>query len=758
MEGIGKHFSLFSHNLLIHYRPLYYDPHNDEFDRDSDEDFIVDLHSGEGVRRRLRRTNDNPPAHENHNANEENKNSERRQRYERNRRIRDRNRRRGEEDDDESEDMEDYAIQDLIEDEESEEDSIMKLEGSSRITRNRNNDNSSHDPPFPDEISEERKDEAESISSTKSTPLVIPSSSRIISEDDKDEDLIKPTGFYVSQNNEENYQLENSEMKDGYQIDIEEAIKMKDEDKSALDCGLCKKKRGEFSLIGPFKYFLNNKATDEMVYWFHRECLERNDIVKQISKYEFDNIQEWVNEWILNESNECKRCWIKGASVSWTVCKEFYHGFKWSFLRMAQDYEGNLVWIKWLNDHLRQQLSDSFLDEIDNKLMEKDFYKKKNRKMFYDQLHGIYTPQKDDEIYFIFQAYEEIVGYYIYHFITLEEERNKPINDFKDRFMSLRLPDKNILTHKPLKCKIIDLKYMLPSPTSVEMNRKLNTGNTLFPIQTEIELEVLEPEEVMGLKFSIIYFNTNLLEDSISMNYIIPSDQFIQTIADEELENIHGTSLKSFDLNDTPKEMLEVSDFEPEVYEDCNYKCIFYKQKVFNSNPDGIRLRTNVLGRSKFLNIGRLSIWDVKNGSNGSTPLKETQVKFYTENRGFNPENYPTAFNEAERLKLVETLDAFIKNNNYTSSFVDNVTEDIASDYLNIIAVEMNLYTIRDNLEFDRYRSKEMLLKDLELIDINWIEFNGADSALAKDSKKLYDKLSEIFRKAFTYKLRNVSY
>jgi hypothetical protein len=44
--------------------------------------------------------------------------------------------------------------------------------------------------------------------------------------------------------------------------------------------------------MGPFKYFVEDKIGDEMVYWFHRDCLERNDLVKQINKYEFEGIQD----------------------------------------------------------------------------------------------------------------------------------------------------------------------------------------------------------------------------------------------------------------------------------------------------------------------------------------------------------------------------------------------------------------------------------------------------------------------------------
>lgn len=42
---------------------------------------------------------------------------------------------------------------------------------------------------------------------------------------------------------------------------------------------------------------------------------------------------------------------------------------------MALDYNGKLVCIKCLNDRLREQLTDEYLDEVDKKLVHQNFYK-----------------------------------------------------------------------------------------------------------------------------------------------------------------------------------------------------------------------------------------------------------------------------------------------------------------------------------------------------------------------------------------------
>lgn len=267
---------------------MYYDPNNDQFDRESDEDFIVDSSPGFGaVRRTVRRTDNRED-----NKREERKNERHRQRNERRNRVKERNRRRN---DDSVDDPEDYVIEDEGDHDISEdsEDSLLRDAATNKkpVVRNHNFYSSrlNDDEEESEEIIEERPRSMSKPNAIKySGPL---SSNRVIVEEEKDTSL-KSAGQYFSRNSKEEYKFEKRSTDDGYYIDSNEAIKMQNEDKSLLDCGICKKKRGEHTLIGPFKYYIKDRETDEMVYWFHRECLERNDIVKQVSKYEFENIQE----------------------------------------------------------------------------------------------------------------------------------------------------------------------------------------------------------------------------------------------------------------------------------------------------------------------------------------------------------------------------------------------------------------------------------------------------------------------------------
>lgn len=60
---------------------------------------------------------------------------------------------------------------------------------------------------------------------------------------------------------------------------------------------------------------------------------------------------------------------------------------------------------------------------------------------------------------------------------------------------------------------------------------------------------------------------------------------------------------------------------------------------------------------------------------------------------------------------------------------------------MNTIAVQMNLATIKENLLNQKYRSKKMLIFDLKQIELNSVEFNGADSIYTKNAHKLYENL-----------------
>jgi hypothetical protein len=290
---------------------MYYDPHNDQFDRESDEDFIVHSSSGfNGVRRTVRRTDDRDNNRGNNRGNnrdnihdnirenvhdnsrrEERKHERYRQRDERRKRVRERNRRRH---DDSVDDPEDYVIEEYEDHEISEdsEDSLLNDTTSKKAVVRNHNFYSSRMNDDEGDLEDPIVDRPRSMSKPSITKYLGPlSSSRIIVEEEKESGL-KSIGHYLSRNTDEYYNHENKLVSDGFHIDTKEAIKMQNEDKTSLDCGICKKKRGEHTLIGPFRYYIKDRVTDEMVYWFHRECLERNDIVTQVSKYEFENIQE----------------------------------------------------------------------------------------------------------------------------------------------------------------------------------------------------------------------------------------------------------------------------------------------------------------------------------------------------------------------------------------------------------------------------------------------------------------------------------
>lgn len=288
------------------------------------------------------------------------------------------------------------------------------------------------------------------------------------------------------------------------------------------------------------------------------------------------------------------------------------------------------------------------------------------------------------------------------------------------------------------------------------MNRKLNTGKNEFSIQSEIKLSVIEPEEVRDTEFSILYFNTDSESQNISINYLIPLNSYEESIKPLELQDILLRQLKSPLLHEPPKEIIDISDYEPEVYSPSLYKCICYKQNVYNVKSDGHQLRANVTGRAQVVKAGRISAWEVRRNKDYNI-YRDGDNFVYEETRQFNANNQQPAFNDVERAKIVEIIDSYVKNNSIAGNFINVVTDDVAPDYLNVVAVEMNLYTIRDNIESNWYRSKQMMLNDLKLIELNSSEFNGKNVKISKEAKQVHETLKKYFEKMISNKLRNVS-
>jgi hypothetical protein len=165
---------------------------------------------------------------------------------------------------------------------------------------------------------------------------------------------------------------------------------------------------------------------------------------------------------------------------------------------------------------------------------------------------------------------------------------------------------KDPISQSKIKCKILDLLYFLPSATTYEMNRKLEIDDNEYCILTELDVEILEPESLKGKEFTILYFNSE-----ISANYVIPTPKMQE--ADElNVENIIGNKIMPINVNDSPKDIIDVNDYEPEVYINSPFKEICYKQEVFNKDPDGYSFRTNVYGRNTLYQIGRLSRWEIR--------------------------------------------------------------------------------------------------------------------------------------------------
>lgn len=331
---------------------MYHDPYNDNFDRESDEDFVLDSspENARATRRTIRRQSYN---NNNRRNQEEQKVS---QTNARTLRRLNRNRRRNNSSDNEDykdehsrEDPNDFKLDDESEEHADSDDDYSEEYVSEKRSKNKNpkrNHNFYSSPNKLDESEEEMIMQSNLRSDSKTCPNnSLFGCKRVIVEEVKNRQISIYSNF-IHQNNSEDYKFESELTTDDYRIDVEEALKMNNTDKSQLDCMFCKKKKGEESLLGPFKFFIKNQPTEGMIYWIHRQCLERNDIIKQVNRYEFKNVSECIDKFLNSDNPNCTRCGLDGATISCYNCKEYYHGYRCSYLRMAKDYKGHFVCLR----------------------------------------------------------------------------------------------------------------------------------------------------------------------------------------------------------------------------------------------------------------------------------------------------------------------------------------------------------------------------------------------------------------------------
>lgn len=219
-------------------RSMYYDPHNDEFDRESDEDFIVDsFPENVGTRRtvrRLDRSRDVDMHDRNRNANE--------QREARNRRFLQRNRVRNSYVEDS--DSEDYVLG-VVENEESEEEFNIsngeedkEYEHKKPVNRNGVLDRRGRGSIVESDSDDEMIDVqlTNKPNSDECNPML--GLTKITVEDEGTEMPWRSYSHFLCMHSSEDFEFKNEMKGDGYRIDKEAALAMKNEDKSSLNCAL----------------------------------------------------------------------------------------------------------------------------------------------------------------------------------------------------------------------------------------------------------------------------------------------------------------------------------------------------------------------------------------------------------------------------------------------------------------------------------------------------------------------------------------
>jgi len=213
-------------------RSVYFDPYNNNFDRDSDEDFIVESSPDRNNNRRTLRRIGEPVQRM-----EERKQPSELQNQARQRRSRQRNRLRN---DDSNDEPEDSVVDDVVENEESEvsDESLVDYSNTKKpVVRNHNFASSRiQEESESEEIAQEKSVTAKS--EKNSYPHMFSTSRVVLEEEEKGESIGKTFSNLMSSGNNENYIFEQQLKEDGYRIDTEEALQKKDEDKSLFSCAL----------------------------------------------------------------------------------------------------------------------------------------------------------------------------------------------------------------------------------------------------------------------------------------------------------------------------------------------------------------------------------------------------------------------------------------------------------------------------------------------------------------------------------------
>lgn len=159
--------------------------------------------------------------------------------------------------------------------------------------------------------------------------------------------------------------------------------KKEDGQEKEQTCGLCK--REGVNLVGPFAQQMAHGQDTNYKWYFHNECLERNEFTALD-----DETQRWIGiktcleKLIIEESMTCSRCALPGATIMCKYCETAYHGYRCSEIFMARNYEGALTCLKCFSNEIETEFDEDKKKKIESSLWTKNtsIYKDFPREQF----------------------------------------------------------------------------------------------------------------------------------------------------------------------------------------------------------------------------------------------------------------------------------------------------------------------------------------------------------------------------------------
>lgn len=89
------------------------------------------------------------------------------------------------------------------------------------------------------------------------------------------------------------------------------------------------------------------------------------------------------------------------------------------------------------------------------------------------------------------------------------------------------------------------------------------------------------------------------------------------------------------------------------------------------------------------------------------------------------------------------------KKREYLQLYADRVKEEVAKDYRVVVAQEMWFNLIKERLTRNFYRTNAQLMRDLDQIKMNAVQYNGKNHDIAEDAIALVDDFKSGMLKLF---------